>query len=122
MKGQSAPGLFVNERSHAAFHIRCAGLLVGFEIEPSAHQDAKESVRLIKTMPAEHRLGAHFRQGSELVQDKLFERLIRHAAGECRTHSRKSNPVSAVTMEGRFRQTSPGVRAPPSRDAECRRT
>src|SRR5438128_1436453 len=50
--------------------------------QPCRHQDAKESVRQIKTIPAEHRLRAHFRERAELVEDKLFERLIKHAARE----------------------------------------
>src|SRR6266568_2204789 len=70
---QGAPGFFVNERPHSSFDITRAALLVSFEIEPSVHQDAKETVRLIQTVTAEHRPGPHLRERTELVEDELME-------------------------------------------------
>src|SRR6185503_19024385 len=110
MDRQGAPGLLIFEGLHAAFDMSGASLLVGFEIEPSVHQDGKETVRLIQTIAAEHRLGADFRECVELVEDKLFERLIRHAG---------SMPRARVESQPAFKFHQ--GRAIPANSAGCSR-
>ena len=103
-----APGLLVSERPHAPLNVSRAGLLVGSKIEPSVHQNREETVGLVQAVSAEHGFGAQFGERAELVQDKLFERLISPAATEntagarrnpsfgCRLPQRKAREVPLI--------------------------
>src|SRR6266853_1613945 len=87
-----APGLLVSERPHAPLNVGRARLLVGPKIEPSVHQNREETVRLVQAVSAEHGFGTQFGERAELVQDKLFERLISHAASENTGRARRNPP------------------------------
>ena len=51
---------------------------VGFEKQPAFVQNSEEVIAGIQAVRAKHRLGAQFRQRVQLVEDKFFERVVRH--------------------------------------------
>jgi hypothetical protein len=54
-------------------------LRVRFEEQPSLVQNSEEFIAGIKAVCAEHRPRAQLRQRAQLVQHKLFERVVRHS-------------------------------------------
>ena len=73
------PRLLINERPHAALLVKRARVLVGFEIKAAIHQEAKELLAFVKTMPSEHGFDAQLRELAQLIADEVFERIIFHA-------------------------------------------
>ena len=66
-------GRFVNKRAHSARLVVRPSLIVRFEEEPSAEEDAEECPALIQPVSAKHRLAAQAGEASELIQHEFLE-------------------------------------------------
>lgn len=81
MQRQRSPLLHISERRHPAALIRAASGGVHFEEHPAGIQNREKVSAGIKSVTAEHGLGAEFGQGRELIQHKLLKGMISHESG-----------------------------------------